>query len=86
MKTPEDEQLLNDILGGDELSRFRDATLARSLDAMRHIARATSPAIPDRNNSDAVFVACYRLAFPTASPGTFRHRSCSRACVKSQQG
>jgi hypothetical protein len=35
MKIPEENQLLNDVLGGDELDRFRDATLTRSLDAMR---------------------------------------------------
>jgi hypothetical protein len=39
MKTPEKNQLLNDILNGDELSHFRDAALARGLDALRRRTR-----------------------------------------------
>jgi hypothetical protein len=39
MKTPENSELLNDVLGGDELSLLRDATLAQGLAAMRTRAR-----------------------------------------------
>jgi len=35
MNTPEKNELLNEVLGGDELNAFRDATLACGLDAMR---------------------------------------------------
>jgi hypothetical protein len=39
MNTPEKNDLLNEVLGGDELSAFRDATLAHGLDAMRRRTR-----------------------------------------------
>jgi hypothetical protein len=38
MKTDKNP-LLNEVLGGDELTHFRDATLARGLDALRRRAR-----------------------------------------------
>ena len=39
MRKPEEEQLLNDILGGEGTEPGRDATLVRSLDALRTRAR-----------------------------------------------
>jgi hypothetical protein len=39
MNTPEKNELLNEVLGGDELNAFRDATLACGLDAMRRRTR-----------------------------------------------
>jgi hypothetical protein len=39
MRTPEKKQLLNEVLGGDELDRFRDATLSGGLEALRRRAR-----------------------------------------------
>lgn len=39
MKPPEKNEMLNDVLGGDELTAFRDATLAAGLDALRRRTR-----------------------------------------------
>jgi hypothetical protein len=70
MKAPEKNEILNDILGGDELNALRDATIGLGLDALRRRARR-------RQQIQVVAVVApllvlafhlhYRPAVPTAS-------------------